>query len=832
MTPLLSDILFGIAGGLIVGYLPGAVAFRLPILERQKRGALAAEERAFWHVVISLVWSLSLVLAMAAAGVYRYEWLLAANLIVSVGLIGLARGGLRWRGTAAKITIAAMVPLVILGVGVWRFFPASEYVVGGKDPGAYVNEGIAIDRTGQLFRNDDVVPRVPEGSRDLFFRPYGAEHYYSLRFMGVFLKDASTGEVITQWPHLFPASIAIGYRLAGTRGATNMVALWATLGLLAVYFFGARLIGRLAAFFAAVVLALNLIELWFGRYPNAEVVMQALLFAALLALARGHQDDDPFFAWVSGVTGALMIFLRFDVFLALAGMSGALALAWIVQGRRPRLGFVVPIVGGTAIGMAYYAGPMRHYFHLYEVNLPAAPVIVGLVAAAAGAVLIIGRLRRYVAPVVSTYVPWVLGAVLLALSVYALFLRGKVGLLAEHDAFAFRTFRDAYFLWPALIASLAGCVMVTRREFWRDPAFFLVFAGFAIFFFYKVRVVPEQFWMARRFLPIVLPGALILASGAVFGSSTPEFRRTVRRGLAASAFMAFIGWQYVIAARPVAAHLEYKGAIRQVERLAQQFTPRDLVLVESRNAGSDFHTLAHPLAYQHGLQVLVLDSPRPDRRLFESFLADAVTKYDRVFFVGGGGTDLLSRRVQAAPIAFTPLKVPEYETTAWDTMPKGPREKDLGYSVFQLTLGDRARTLFDLDVGYLDDLNVVRFHAREVAEGRSIRWTGPQSFIAVTGITGAEREVEFIIHNGGRPAGAPPATLDVSFNETPLGQIRVEFGFKTYRLAIPADVVKLAATSEDPAQLKLVSSVWRPADFGGGGDTRQLGVMIDRVEIH
>ena len=378
----------------------------------------------------------------------------------------------------------------------------------------------------------------------------------------------------------------------------------------------------------------------------------------------------------------------------------------------------------------------------------------------------------------------------------------------------------------------SGVDPVTRREFWRDPAFFLVFAGFSIFFFYKIRVAPEQFWMARRFLPIVLPGALILASGAVFGSSTPEFRRTVRRGLAASAFMAFIGWQYVVAARPVAAHLEYKGAIRQVERLAQQFTNRDLVIFEGRNAGSDAHILALPLAYQYGRSVLVLESPRPNRDQFQAFLTDALAKYDRVFFVAGVGTDLLSPHIVATPTTFASFWVPEYEATSWDTYPRTVRQKDLRYSVYQLTAGDGKRRGFTLDVGYYDELNVVRFHAREVSEGRTYRWTGPQSFIAATGLTGAEREVEFVLHNGGRPDGAPPATLDVFFNEIPLGRITVDFGFKTYRLAIPAEAVKLAAGSADPAQLKLISSVWSPSDFGGGSDTRQLGVMIDRVEIH
>jgi hypothetical protein len=296
--------------------------------------------------------------------------------------------------------------------------------------------------------------------------------------------------------------------------------------------------------------------------------------------------------------------------------------------------------------------------------------------------------------------------------------------------------------------------------------------------------------------------------------------------------MIFVGWRYVVAAAPVAAHVEYKGAIRQIDRLAQQFTPQDLIIVESRNAGSDYHVLALPLAYEYGLQVLVLESPRPDRRQFETFLAQTATKYDRVYFIGGGGTDLLSGRITATPVAFTPLMVPEFETTEWNVLPKSAREKDLGYSVFQLAIASRARGGFTLDVGYLDDLNVVRFFAREVSEGRSFRWTGRQSFIAATGLTGNERELELVLHDGGRPAGAPPATLEVFFNETPLGVIKVGSGFQSYRLAIPAEVMRQAASSDDPAQLRLISSVWSPHDFGGGPDTRELGVMVDRVEIH
>ena len=110
--------------------------------------------------------------------------------------------------------------------------------------------------------------------------------------MGFFVQDPDTGAVVGQFPHLFPASIAIGYGLDGLTGARRAVGVWAILGVLAVYFAGRRLVGAPAAWVAAALLTLNVVQVWFARYPNAEMVMQALLFAALLANARAHVDGD------------------------------------------------------------------------------------------------------------------------------------------------------------------------------------------------------------------------------------------------------------------------------------------------------------------------------------------------------------------------------------------------------------------------------------------------------------------------------------------------------------------------------------------------------------
>jgi hypothetical protein len=256
------------------------------------------------------------------------------------------------------------------------------------------------------------------------------------------------------------------------------------------------------------------------------------------------------------------------------------------------------------------------------------------------------------------------------------------------------------------------------------------------------------------------------------------------------------------------------------------------VLFEGRNANSDVHVLAIPLASAFGRQVLLLEDPRPDRVRFEEFLRDALTRYARVLFVGSIGTDLLSQRVSGEPVAAGPILLPEYATAPWNSYPDGPRTKDLGYNLYELRFGDVERHGFVLDVGTMDDLSVVRFHARERTEGQTVRWTGEQSYVAVTGLVGTERELLMVMHDGGRPAKAPPADIEVFFNETRLGTLRVTNGFQTYRLALPADVVQAAAQSSDPAQIRLRTVTWSPKDYVGGADDRALGVMIDRVEIH
>ena len=288
----------------VVAYLPGALIFRLPVADRARRAALAADERVFWHVMLSVAWSLAVVLALAARAAYRFDAAVAidGDAARRSSLVG-GRTGLRYRGTAQRLSLAVVLPIALVALGVWRFFPSSEYVIGGKDPGDVHQRGHP-DRAARRARRFTIRSSRPcrRRSRSVLSATASTTRLRQPRgswASSCRIRDAGT--VVGQFPHLFPASIAIGYGIDGLTGARSAVGVWAILGLLAVYFAGARLCGRAGAFAAAVLLALNVVRVWFARYPNAEIAMQALrLRGAARVRARAHQDDDRFFAPVAG----------------------------------------------------------------------------------------------------------------------------------------------------------------------------------------------------------------------------------------------------------------------------------------------------------------------------------------------------------------------------------------------------------------------------------------------------------------------------------------------------------------------------------------------------
>lgn len=830
----------------VVAYLPGALIFRISVAARENRAGLAAEERAFWAVVISTACSSAIALALAAAACYSLERLVAADLLLSMLVVGAWRQHLLYRGTARAPRWSALVPLALVVLGWSLFFPTAEYVMGGKDPGTYINEGIAIARGGSLLVREPVVASLPVWSRDLFFPSYQNPTYYSLRFMGFFLIDPSAGTVVGQFPHLYPVWIAIGYGLDGVPGALHAVGAWAILGLLAVYFTGVRLVGRAAAATAAVLLAICLVQVWFARYPNSEIVAEAILFAAILSFARAHVDDDRFFAPVAGMLFGLLVFLRIDTVLALAAV-GLTAGLLLTGARRIRAVFLLPLVLVLGAGWLYYATLMRPYAELpmiFAANLQpahlalAAGGLVGLLA------FLVAARSRTAGPLLRTWAPRALALLLLAGAAYGYFLRAPTGRLAWHDAMSLRTF--TWYLPPAaLAAAVLGYTLLCWRRFWRDPLLLVTIAVYAFFVFYKIRIWPEHFWMARRFVPVILPSAMLMLSALAWydawrpggpAPSAPRDKETapgclrILRLVLPAVFLLLVGLSLCRATTPILRHVEYAGFISGLEDLARRFTDDDLVLVESRASGGDLHIFAPPLSYIYNRNILVLHSPTPEKPSLRRFLAWARTKYRHVYFIGMGGSDLRSRSIAAEPVGRLPIEVPEYESLR-NQYPTHVRVKHFDFGIYRLLQETSAPGGFSLDVGSLDDVSVLRFHAKQRQDQVTYRWSRDISYVALPGLGPGVSSVRLSLSNGGRPVTVEPAKVSISLDDRPLGEAVVTQDFHTYSFAIPPDLAAAIAAKDDPARLKIACNTWNPRAALGIPDDRDLGVMVDRVDV-
>ena len=152
-----------------------------------------------------------------------------------------------------------------------------------------MNAGVQIAQRGSLRHSTTGSWRACRPKHvDCSSRAIDGLPYYSNRFMGFFLLDPDRARLIDQFPHLYPTAIAIGYDMAGLTGARYTSTVCAVIGVLALYFLGARLIGNAGRRCgAAGLLAIHLVQVWHARIPNSEVLAQALLLAGLAGAGAG-----------------------------------------------------------------------------------------------------------------------------------------------------------------------------------------------------------------------------------------------------------------------------------------------------------------------------------------------------------------------------------------------------------------------------------------------------------------------------------------------------------------------------------------------------------------
>jgi hypothetical protein len=850
-------------GGLVLFVVPGLLL--LAALPARDRDPLAWDERLFLAVVMSLMCAAWLGLVLAEAGRFSLVGAAAVTGTACVAVALRRRRTLRWPLVRPRGLRDAAPALAVLAVSLALHARPTEYLLGGRDPGTYIAAMALIGRTGGIAYTDPAVLSIPAEDVELFYRHPEALDYNWGRFMGFPLERPQTARVVPEFFHLFPVVGAYFFQAMGAKGALATPPVFGVLATMAVFLALRRVLGGPPALLGALLLAVNVVQVWFARYPVSETASQLLIFLGLLCVWHWEERGSTAFAALAGTALGLSLLVRIDNVLLAAPVAAYLLVRWARRDLPWRQGwaFLTPLALLAFHAFAHAVFWSRKY--LLEVarrpywNQPAWVWLLGALVLGALIVLVHARGPRLLARVVAREDALRTAAVgtIGGLALYLYFVRPVLSVwaggagndavsaaqtpwlpdgpladpgllrslgfarLAAHDAQAF--LRLGWFVTPfGLALAVFGLMLVAWR--WRRPYLLpvLVTLAFGAFYFYKIRVYNDYFFALRRFVPVVLPMALGLAAFALWRLAA----RGGGRRMAAGAIAALLFASFLAQTWPLRAYVDWRHSVRFVADVARRFGPQDVVVFEQK---ASIHLLSLPLWAVHGVHALELARFNPDPARVNHLIRAWRQRWRNVYFVYTYRTDLCGVFLQR-------VEEKDFGTHEWERAygrrPAGPTPQSFHFTVARAVLPEELQVpaLDEVDLGGSDDFLVSGFYDKE----GGYRWTGRCGSVYLPAARAGAAVAVTASLGEQRPHGLPDPVVEVSLSGAPLGRFTPGRRWTTHAFALPdplpagAPVLRLDVV--DPARGR--AHTWRPAnELPGSLDTRDLGVMVDRVRV-
>jgi hypothetical protein len=539
---------------LLIG-VPGWLAFRLLLADRLRQRTPNAQTLDDLNPLECIYLALTLgmcvvgpvALVLAMLGVFAL-WLLALIVaLLSVALAVVTRRSVvpsvAWRWERGLWLCLGL--LVVAGA---LFLRPGETLIGGEDTGIYYNSGVAMAKQGGIYLHDPILADIDGDKATVRHLLINTDtDRYPLqgdkRFTAFFTTDTS-GQIIPQFLHLWPAWLAIFYSLFGTLGPAFAAPLCGLLGVLGIVLLGRRLFGWPVALIAGGFLALNGIEVWFVRQTYTEAYQQFALIAALFGVLLLEERRDPRIMRLGAVVAAVALgnaaLLHIEtLFLLPLVIAYGIAL-WLLHAWRPAHTWFFALFGGMlalavvqggVFALGYVEGVFHHvYQNIWEQRIPlAAAVVVGIAL-----LIAVDRLRCWWLPLltkprVGLIARITLAAGTAAYAIYGYILRpgiltGKAGTLssyigaptpAGHSA---NLVRLGWYWSPLgiLLIALGGTLLIARHLN-RLTGPLLAFALVHTAIFVNETYTDDKYIYAlRHYVPVVLPAFALFAAYAVW----------------------------------------------------------------------------------------------------------------------------------------------------------------------------------------------------------------------------------------------------------------------------------------------------------------------------
>jgi len=738
---------------------------------------------------VFVVGPVALVLAMC--GVYSL-WLLA--LIVALGSVALfviarqrALPVVAWQWDRG-----GWLCLGLLAVSAALFLRPGETLIGGEDTGIYYNGGVAMAKQGSIFLHDPALAAIDGDKATVRHLLINTDNRrYPLqgdKLFTAFFTDNTSGEIVSQFLHLWPVWLAIFYSFFGTLGPAYAPALFGLFGLLGLVLLARRLFGWPVALIGGLFLALNGIEVWFVRQTYTEAYQQFALMAALFGLLLLEERRDPSVMRLGAVFAALALgnaALTHEetVFLLLLVVAYAIALILLRAWRRAHTWFFALLGGMIALAvvqagvfaLGYTEGLWHHvYRNIWNQRIPlAAAGVVGIIF-----FIVIDRLRPRWLPIVThprtgRWARYALAAGTALYAIYGYILRphiliGHAGTLSSyigaptppgHDA---NLVRLGWYWSPLGILLIAlGATLLIGRNLNRLTGGLLAFAlVHTVIFVNETYTDSRYIYALRHHVPVVMPIFALFAAYAVWNLPNPlalfrspgvgkgeigahsrapfwdRFPLIHALGLAAAALLVLF---FVATRAGTWTVRRYSGVEEQMGQIAAQFPANSLLLFSGDR--DQPHLLATPFQFIYGRTSFVISTNNPRGDLLEAWLNRESATHPVYILMGNDGGKLFFPHTRLVPeTRFGPtftVTLHDFESLQLQK-PHNPQENDLRYTVYRYEPAHADPPLgaapLTITMGQADEqYDVAGFYGIEHDRNdpTPYRWTGPTALLRV-----------------------------------------------------------------------------------------------------
>jgi len=741
------------------------------------------------------------------------------------------------------------------------YFRPAEYIHGGFDPGIYINSGVNLAKTGSPFFTDKIVNDLGYEKARRFLG------MFTINPLGVSIINQFEGRMGSQFYPGLPILYAAAYRTAGYDLFLYIQPLIALLSLFALYCFISSVFGKPAAALAVALYSVNLITVWFARYPVAEPLAVLLISAGLYLLLDFYEHGGKFKSVSGGLMLSAALLTRPDAALALLPVSLVGLYRYVWRKWKPGEGwfYIMALAGFVAsifYAVFYTGGYLRGVFISFigvsvkkERALTKAGILSLLLMIALATLILLLRKREKIVKFLSrfkrlaAFIPTAAACILLSLVIFQFFIRPALpfAFLSPQDNSLVRLgwyFAPLGVGWDKiqvlpqpwvwillkggiLLAAIAAAYAVEKARDYKKALFHLLWIPYALLYFQDLRIEPEHFWLNRRYLMFILAGIIACLSAAAIElwktRRGKDFKNILFKTAAASLIL-FYAASFLLGTSLIARNKEWKGMKQSLARFDASLPPKCAVIID----GSEPHTLEPlhlPLMTFLDREVSTLKNGSIHLDSLPMMCEQLAEMYGDVIYITPE-----SGRAPCIPGRWGLIGTQKIETKLFETpfvLDYRPPAKAVGYALpvnayIYISKRLRAANGGFVDVGSEGDIYITGdWYGREEYQGLTFRWCGETAGF----VTYIDKDAEYIemIAASGRTKGIPPANVTLLINGCEIARFTAGPFFRKYRFPLPPG-------TRGDIELTIKTNPWTPADYGIP-DPRRLGLKIDFIKI-